>query len=467
MELGFETAGNATLICHDRGPTLVTDPWIVGPAYFGSWTRHHEIPLEQMEIIGRCGHVWVSHGHPDHLSVDSLKLLRGKKILLPDHRGGRIYSYLKAEGYDVQVLTDRTWYTISSNIKVLSIADINQDALLLVDLGGTLIINKNDATDHGWGRFVRKVARGYRTSFLLSLSGYGDADMFNFFDEDGRRIPPTIKQGAPPGWRIARAAEFFGAKFFVPFSSMHKYQRRDSIWANEYITPLTDYPKGFDSRVAEMLPAFIRYDCVRGTLEEIRPAEVPERVFEPEEFGDDWSIPLEAGEAAEVREYIRSVSHLESVVDFINFRVGGKDNFIEFGKGRRKKGITFEVPRQSLVSATRWRIFDDLLIGNFMKTTLHGPWGSGRLYPDFTPYVAKYADNGLARTQEELAAYFDEYRRRAPVEFLRHRLVQQYLNLLDGPISRVRAYLPQDSKVYKWARRLYYAGLKRVGTLLP
>jgi hypothetical protein len=30
----------------------------------------------------------------------------------------------------------------------------------------------------------------------------------------------------------------------------------------------------------------------------------------------------------------------------------------------------FEVPRKSLMDAVQWRIFDDLLIGNFMKTTL-------------------------------------------------------------------------------------------------
>ncbi|MGH9895982.1 MAG: MBL fold metallo-hydrolase, partial [bacterium] len=290
MELGFETIGNATVICHDRGPTLATDPWIFGPAYFGSWTHGHEIPQEQMDSIRSCGQVWISHGHPDHLSADSLQLLRGKQILLPDHHGSRIRRDLEAEGFAVRVLQDRTWYQVSPNIRVLCIADLNQDAVLLVDLGGVLIINKNDATDHGWGHFVRKIARGYKASFLLSLSGYGDADMFNFFDEEGRRIPPTIKQGAPPGWKIARQTEFFGAKFFVPFSSMHKYQRRDSVWANEYVTPLADYPKGFDSRTAEILPAFIRYDCVQGELQEIRPPEVPDRVLAPEEFGDDWSI---------------------------------------------------------------------------------------------------------------------------------------------------------------------------------
>ena len=69
MELGFETIGNATLICHDNGPVLVTDPWTDGDAYFGSWTLSHEIPDEQRQSILDCPYVWLSHGHPDHLSM--------------------------------------------------------------------------------------------------------------------------------------------------------------------------------------------------------------------------------------------------------------------------------------------------------------------------------------------------------------------------------------------------------------
>ena len=42
--LGFETIGNATLIAYDGNPVLVTDPWIRGGAYFGSWTFSHLIP---------------------------------------------------------------------------------------------------------------------------------------------------------------------------------------------------------------------------------------------------------------------------------------------------------------------------------------------------------------------------------------------------------------------------------------
>ena len=32
------------------------------------------------------------------------------------------------------------------------------------------------------------------------------------------------------------------------------------------------------------------------------------------------------------------------------------------------------------------------------------------LYPDFTPYVTKYGDNGKAKSSEELKNYFDYYK---------------------------------------------------------
>ena len=96
MEIGFETIGNATLICHDHGPVLVTDPWLVGGAYFGSWTLSHEVPEQQMEAILGARYVWLSHGHPDHLSGESLALLKDKLILLPNHFGDRIREELTA-----------------------------------------------------------------------------------------------------------------------------------------------------------------------------------------------------------------------------------------------------------------------------------------------------------------------------------------------------------------------------------
>ena len=48
-----------------------------------------------------------------------------------------------------------------------------------------------------------------------------------------------------------------------------------------------------------------------------------------------------------------------------------------------------------------------MLIGNFMKTTIIN---KKSLYPNFTPYVAKYADNGNANSIKELKKYFNYYK---------------------------------------------------------
>lgn len=152
MDLGFDTIGNATLLCYERGkPILATDPWSTGTPYFGSWSLSHEVPPEQQAAVRDALFVWISHGHPDHLSIDSLRPLKGKQLLLADHVGGRIHHELGRLGYRVTVLRDRVWTRLSNRIRVQTIADYNQDSILLVDLDGTLIVNLNDACECGWG----------------------------------------------------------------------------------------------------------------------------------------------------------------------------------------------------------------------------------------------------------------------------------------------------------------------------
>lgn len=423
MNIGFDSIGNATIICYDFKPILVTDPWITGGAYFNSWTFSHEIPAAQMQAILSAEYIWLSHGHPDHLSSASLKLLKDKKILLPDHIGSRNYDGLKAQGYNVHLLKDRVWTKLSDHIRILNIADYNQDAILLIDINGRLLVNLNDASDRGWGHFVKKIVKNYPISFLLSLSGFNDADMINYFDESGKRVlPPLTAKKTPFGGAIARKAEWFGIKYFIPSSSMHRYQRKDSLWANEYTTTLSDYAVGFQSKTCEILPAYTRYDCEFDRASQINPAEKAITAIDPEESGDSWNEQLEPADHPVIEKYFQSVEHLKNVLSFITLRVGGKDYEIKLGPAHLKKGIRFEVPRNSLMTSVQFEIFDDLLIGNFMKTTLLGEWSRTRLYPDFTPYLAKYSDNGLAKTKAELETYFAEYRKRALFDYVRRQI---------------------------------------------
>jgi L-ascorbate metabolism protein UlaG (beta-lactamase superfamily) len=420
MDLGFETIGNATAIVYDKGPLLATDPWLVGAAYFGSWTHQHAIPAEQMEAVKGARFLWISHGHPDHLSLASLELLRDKEILLPDHYGARIYNELKSAGYRVWTLKDGHWIQLSERVRVLSLADVNQDAALLIDVDGTLVVNTNDAGDRGAGQLVRPMIPRFKDSYLLALMAYGDADMINLFDEDGQRIPPQAAKREPLGPGIAQALELYGIGNYIPFATLHRYQRTDSAWVNAHITEPGEFERGFASATKRCLPAYSRVDLAAGETSALDPAKVSGELFAPEEFGDNWSDELERADVELLRAYLAPIGHLATFLGYVNFRVGGKDNVIDVARDRFARGVTFETPRASLLEAVKWKVFDDLMIGNFTKTTLHGDWrekGAGGLYPDFNPFVAKYSDNGGANTPAELKAYFAEYHRRGFFSF--------------------------------------------------
>ena len=459
FEVGFDTVGNATIILYDRAPILATDPWIAGSAYFGSWGLAHQIPAEQIEAVRRCKYIWISHGHPDHLSGDSLALLRDKVILIPDHRGSRVLEDLKAQGFNVRVMRDREWLELTPRVHVLCVPDYNQDAILLADVNGRLVLNLNDAGPRGWGGFVREMVKRYHRSFLLSLVGRG-ADMMNFFDEDGRRLP--LPERTPLGATLSNRANYWGATAAIPFSAMHRFQRTDSVWAEPYASQVEEYPDGFDSSRCEFLPAYVRYDCITDDVTPLNPPRSREPLHDPQEFGDDWKQRLEQDEKTRLTVYFKKFEHLRRNIDFLRFVVGGDETLIDLRSRDFSRGLTFEVPRGSLMAAVRYEIFDDLLIGNFMKVTLHGEWGPGRLYPDFSPWVAKYGDNGRAHTLKELREYHRSYFRRAPAEYVRHRFETGFvMPLQQATSSMLRSRLGANSAVFRTAKNAYWSARAR------
>jgi hypothetical protein len=278
--------------------------------------------------------------------------------------------------------------------------------------------------------------------------------MINFFHEDGSRIVPSEVTPAI-GKRNSNRTETVGAQYFIPFSSMHTYQREDSAWANIYHTSLDDYRNGFASEKCQMLPAYVRYDCMDDSWEEIHPRELPVTILPATAFGDDWNDKLDAEERELASRYFKAIGHLATHLDYINLRVGGQDHVIKISDRKYNRGVTFEAPRNSLMTAIRYEVFDDMLIANFMKTTLHGDWETSRLYPDFTPYVAKYADNGLARSSDELDAYFKTYRNRAVLDYLKWTFEKRAEGIY-------RKYISDESLLHKAAKSAYWHYKKKM-----
>jgi hypothetical protein len=440
--IGFETIGNATATFFDDKPILSTDPWILGNPYFGSWGHKYKIPKLQLENIMNSKYIWLSHGHPDHIDPDSLDMIKNKKIILAKHYGSRIYKDLSKRGFDCFELKNNHWFELTKNIRIKNFADWNQDSSLLVEIKKKdIVLNLNDGQALGWSKEIKKIIKNYSKKFLLRLISWGDADMINFYGDNNHFILPLAASKKPCGESYSFHLKKWNCNMILPFSSMHKYVRKDSIKMNEYVTPLELHYEKFNSKDGEMLPAFIQWNTEKQQYIKINPDENKHEIKNPEQFGDNWSDILNREDEKTISDYFLKFDHLKSKFGFLSFSVGNKEFNLKLSN--RKEGIKFTAPRNSLVSSIRNKIFDDILIGNFMKVQLINV---NSLYPDFTPYVAKYGDNGGVNNKVDIKNYFNYYRLNS---------ANYWTDLLNIKTEGfIRAKLIKNKNIYFFARKI-------------
>ena len=427
-ELGFETLGNASVMVFDGGrPVLATDPWLVGTCYFGSWALDHAMTPGQIRDFQDADFIWISHGHPDHLHDESLKLLPpGKRILLPDHFDQDIARHLRDLGFDVTILPYRSWFRVSPNVRVMTMDNMNQDAVLVMEVGDRLVMNLNDSPLCGEFGYLRRLAKQYGRdrTYVLALCSI-DADMFNFVDEAGRSLAGPPDQRKPGAiWEVARTADRLGAGTFCCSSSQHIYVRADSIWANPYRISWADMQRYWSRPGVRLVEPFVTVDLRSGAVTCNHPSQTSDASQISDRTGDDdWSEHLSEEEWAQVEGFIRKFELVRRHIDYVAFTVGGETrrfdlNLVPSARAAAARGIVFHLPRRSLLDTVAYGYFDDVLIGNFMKVRLVNT----TLYPRFTPLVAKVGGNAKVYTAEDYRRFVLRYLRRNPVATLSYLL---------------------------------------------
>ena len=283
-----------------------------GSAYFGSWGLSHPIPAAQDAAIRAAG----TCGSPTGIPTTSTRL----PPAAPRHpdpparpRGRPHREDLARDGYRVEVLADRRG--CSSPTGSGCCASPTRPGRGAADrrrrpVGGEPQRRGGPRV----GSLVKRVIRAFPRSFLLRLSGYGDADMINFVDEDGAPRPSLapLRRRRFRG-RCRRRAhgrdlrrEPFRAVQLDPPLPTHRQRVGEPL-----DHPVADYSRGFRSDRVELLPAFVRYDCTTDTWEAIDPPAAPDLAFPPEEFGDDWSDAARADAiCSRSRRYFGAIAHL-------------------------------------------------------------------------------------------------------------------------------------------------------------
>jgi hypothetical protein len=455
MRFGFETLGNATLAFQEDGrPVLATDPWLMGTCYFGSWGLDRPLTNEELALVQASEYIWISHGHPDHFHVPSLSLLRpDQKILLPDHYSTDIKDYLARRGFSVQVMPYRVWKQLSPGIRVLCLDNENQDAILLIEAGDSLVVDLNDSPLCGDQRFIRDLVRKYdkKRTYAAALCS-NDADMFNVVDGSGQRIIDAPEQRKPGMvWALARIVEALGVGAYVSSASQHIYVRQDSVWANPYRVGWSDVVRYWTRPAIPIIEPFIKMNLDTGEYERKHPAQTSDvSQITAVNSDDDWNAGLTEPEWVTLTRFFHDIEILRPYLDYLDIGVAGETRRIWINPGARHKtasglrGIAFHAPARSLMGAVKLGYFDAILIGNFMTTELRNT----TLYPHFSPIVAKLAGASGVKTFKAWRAFRRRYFRRNPIGYLEWHAMEKLAALAD--VARL------------WADRLHIKGPLKV-----
>jgi UDP-MurNAc hydroxylase len=150
----FETVSHATLLLTPKdqaAPLLATDPWLFGSCYWRSWWLSNPPSEETIRRIGQSRYIYLTHEHPDHFHVPTLRRLapgpetHGPTILVPDFLHMQMDAFLREElGYRVERLDPDTWRDLGEGVRVMSLPYPNNDSVLLVDTPQALLIDLND-----------------------------------------------------------------------------------------------------------------------------------------------------------------------------------------------------------------------------------------------------------------------------------------------------------------------------------
>jgi hypothetical protein len=271
--LHLRTLGHACAVLYrDReAPLLATDPWLLGSVYWRSWWLQHYPSAEEIDWVARSPAVYITHEHPDHFHMPTIRRLGPLPVYLFPALAERGYlDYMRQRGYRAEVVAPLRWRAIAADVSILSIPIWCDDSVLLVDTPTALILNLNDAKPlPPVVRAIRRVADRIGKPRVL-LCSYSPASVVNSFIDEGGIV--SLKPPRHYVDYVCRLCDRLAADFYMPFASQAAFHRNDSCWANHYRTTYQQLRQYWQSNT-RLLPPYTDIDLADLTYTSTSPEE--------------------------------------------------------------------------------------------------------------------------------------------------------------------------------------------------
>lgn len=234
MRLTF--VGHASLLLDHGDVSLLCDPWWVGDAFNEGWAAW-PTPSVAPEQLARVTHLWVSHEHPDHLSITTLRSIpparrAGITALYQRHWSGEVVGFLRTLGFaDVVELEHATPLALGSGVDVVLHQVGHEDAALTVRGGGRTVLDLNDCkpSDAKLARMRAEIGPVDVLADQFSIAGWpGNPEDH----ERHRRVAAGVLDG------VARHVRVVEPRWLLPAASFVRFVSPENAYINEAGNPV-------------------------------------------------------------------------------------------------------------------------------------------------------------------------------------------------------------------------------------
>jgi UDP-MurNAc hydroxylase len=249
---GEERSVQVTMIGHasvlvEAGPfRIISDPWYRGRAFNDGWDVH-PAPVWEPRSLAEATHLWISHEHPDHLSIPTLKAVppdvrAGLTVLFQRSWSSEVVGFLEKLGFGRLVEIEHgEKLSLGHGVSIMSWQVGHQDSALAIHHDGQTLLNLNDCkpTSAGARRLLTEIGPVDLLLDQFSIAGWaGNPD-------DGAALAASKQHALDT---LFSHQQDFAPAATIPFASFMRFCHRENSYLNTAAVGLDEVADGWSSK---------------------------------------------------------------------------------------------------------------------------------------------------------------------------------------------------------------------------
>lgn len=237
---------SASVIINHEKTNILCDPWLVDGEFYGSWFHYPSLNFKP-EDFNFVDYIYISHIHPDHLSIKTLSRIDKKiPVIILNYVDKFLKRNIERLGFNVIELEHNKRTHLKDNLyinilaahycnpklcsKLMGCSNVEKifgatslDSMSIIDNGKEVVVNTNDCPFE-IAKFSADAIKEYYKNIDFLLVGYSGAGPYpQCFDmlTDQEKNDAAIKKKKQFFNQAESYVNLFQPKFFMPFAGRY------------------------------------------------------------------------------------------------------------------------------------------------------------------------------------------------------------------------------------------------------